>query len=357
MVVDRTRCMNAVSQAHRSRLAARVLLVVAALVLSLGAMEIGVRLVLNHYLNPFEPDADVGYRLKANFRGRYPWVAVTTDANGFRVPAAGQSAPRTPILFVGDSVTFGFGVLAEESYPTQFGEQIGRPGDVLNAAVPGYNLEQVVRTIRRFIRTSGKPQLVVYGLCLNDIAGAQVMSQYQDIDPHAVRDGGILSSSMLYSVANRRIQRLTSRAPVDAPPDTKETLLRDFSWPQAREQLMSFDREWAELEALEREFDVPVVAIVLPFRQQVTDHPDWRAPQNYIREKCAESPIRCLDPEPVLRERRGDALYTPTSSMHFSPGGNRLLAEWLSTQLRDLTGTRPADADSSRQRSGETPSH
>jgi hypothetical protein len=210
----------------------RILLVVAGLCVAFGSIEVGLRIVLARYLNPFEPDREVGYRLKANFTGRYPWISVRTDGQGFRVARAHTPSPHTPILFVGDSVTFGFGILAEESYPSQFGQQIGRPNDVVNAAVPGYNLEQVVRTIRRYVEAHGKPELVVYGLCLNDIVGAEGMVQYEDIDPHALRERekGLLSSSVLVAVLSRRLQRLRTRpaSPVD-PPDTKESMLRDLS--------------------------------------------------------------------------------------------------------------------------------
>jgi hypothetical protein len=38
----------------------------------------------------------------------------------------------------------------------------------------------------------------------------------------------------------------------------------------------------------------------------------------------------------MFREHQREDLYTPSSSMHFSPGGSRLLADWLATNLHDL---------------------
>jgi lysophospholipase L1-like esterase len=315
------------------------------LLIAFGAMEIGLRLVLTHYLNPFQPDAVVGYRLKPNFAGRYPWVPVRTDEGGFRVPDTHARSSRSTILFVGDSVTFGFGVLAEDSYPARFGERIGRPGDVVNAAVPGYNLEQALAAVRRFIANGQKPELVVYGLCLNDIAGADHPSTYEDIDPHAsrARGNGLLSSSMLLSVLDRRLKKLRAPAPSGPPPaDTKESLLSDLSSPLLQSELPIFDREWSELEDVQRTTGIPIVVVVLPYRQQIVQHPEWRAPQQYLQQKCSTSPLRCLDPSPMLEEHRSEDLYTPTSSMHFSQGGNQLLAAWLADSLRDLL-TRPAE--------------
>ena len=322
------------------RVAGRLALVAASIVVTLGAMEFGVRFVLAHYLNPFEPDATVGYRLKANFSGRYPWVPVRTDDHGFRVPTAQPPASKGTILFVGDSVTFGFGILADDSYPTLFAKRIGRAGDVMNAAVPGYNLGQVIGTIQRFVQEHGKPELVVYGLCLNDISAAEHPSSYEDIDPHAIRSrqGGLLSSSMLLSVLSRRLQKLSTPA-ASGPPDNKESLLKDFSPSEIRTQLAGFDREWSDLERVQQTTGVPIAVVVLPFRQQIEQHPDWRAPQEYMRQKCAATQLRCLDPWEMLREHRTEELYTATSSMHFSPGGSRLLADWLAESLRDTLNT------------------
>jgi hypothetical protein len=304
-------------------------------VASLGAMEAGVRLVQAYYLNPFQPDPLVGYRLKPNFTGRYPWVPVRTDANGFRVPAEEPPASGRSILFVGDSVTFGFGVLAEDAYPTLFGQRVGRLGDVRNAAVPGYNLTQAIKTIQRFVEQHGKPELIVYGLCLNDISGANATARYEDIDPHAIRSSGLLSSSMLVSVMSRRLARLRAPTPT-GPLDSKESLLADFSAPELRAPLAAFDSEWKELEQLQQSLGVPIAVIVLPFRQQIVKHPEWQAPQEYLRAKCASTPLKCLDPWMTFREQPTEAIYTPTSSMHFSPDGSRVLANWLADNLREV---------------------
>jgi lysophospholipase L1-like esterase len=330
------RVMNQHSKGYRG--AGRVVLVSIGILVALVCAEVGLRLALGRYLNPFEPDDTVGFRLKPNFDGRYPWTPLRTNAQGFRVSASQATPSQRTILFVGDSVTFGFGILAEDSYPTRFGERIGRPGDIVNASVPGYNLEQVVRTIRRVVQENGKPELIVYGLCLNDIGSAQGISRYEDIDPHArrARGGGLFSRSLLLSVVRRRLDRLRPRPAPVGPPSDKEDLLRDFAAPDVHAQLASFDSEWAELEDLRRTLDVPIVVVVLPYRQQLA-HPDWQAPQQYLQRKCATSPLRCLDPSTALRGHRDEALYTPTSSMHFSPRGSRLLADWLADQLRDVT--------------------
>jgi hypothetical protein len=136
-------------------------------------------------------------------------------------------------------------------------------------------------------------------------------------------------------VLTRRLQKLQTPA-VTGPLDSKENLLADFSTPELERQLVSFDREWSELEGLQKETGIPFAVIVLPFRQQIVPHPEWQAPQAYMREKCAATSLHCLDPWAMFREHQGEDLYTPSSSMHFSPGGSRLLADWLADNLRDV---------------------
>ncbi|MGH7818975.1 MAG: SGNH/GDSL hydrolase family protein, partial [Candidatus Binatia bacterium] len=148
---------------RRFGFAARLTLTAAGALVAVLAIEIALRAFLPRYLNPFEPDDTLGFRLKANFAGRYPWTAVRTDDHRHRVSRAVTTPSAARIVFVGDSVTFGFGVDAEHTYPERFGERIGRAGDVVNAAVPGYNLEQVLGVLRELLARE-RPQLVVYGL-------------------------------------------------------------------------------------------------------------------------------------------------------------------------------------------------
>ena len=108
-----------------------------------------------------------------------------------RIPVDATEPAGERLLFVGDSVTFGFGVLAEESYGYRVGEVLDDAAGVAVAAVPGYNLEQVIGALRRELATR-KPELVIYGLVLNDVYGTPRPLTYEDIAPHASRiaEGG-----------------------------------------------------------------------------------------------------------------------------------------------------------------------
>jgi hypothetical protein len=96
----------------------------------------------------------VSYELAANARG-YTWGHTWVEANefGMRSPAVALKKPAGTlrVAVFGDSVTFGQGVLDEETYPRVLERQLrerrgasGRRVEVLNFALPAYNISNIV---------------------------------------------------------------------------------------------------------------------------------------------------------------------------------------------------------------------
>ena len=93
------------------------------------------------------------------------------DANGMRreEPLPPKDPTRFRIVVVGDSLTYGEGIDAFWAYPAQL-ERALRPDfrvEVLNLGVRAYGSEDVLDLLRRFVPEL-EPDLVVYGVCLND---------------------------------------------------------------------------------------------------------------------------------------------------------------------------------------------
>jgi len=141
-------------------------------------LEIGVRLsgYVPYYHNPslFVPseDAEMGYDLRPNFRGLFFGGRVTTNAHAVRVCGISGDSTCRRLAMLGDSVAFGHGVSDNQTIPCKLegllGRRAGHQWDVINLAVPGYDIEQVVRRYahhRRRIR----PDVVVYLFHPNDI--------------------------------------------------------------------------------------------------------------------------------------------------------------------------------------------
>lgn len=306
------------------------------LVVALAA-ELALRYVLLRNLNPFEPDAEIGYRLKRSFQGTYPRTRVRTDDARRRVPASFEGVAGGRYLFVGDSVTFGFGVLAEESFPALFGERLGAADEVANAAVPGYNLGQVLAVLKENMALE-RPELIVYGLVVNDLYDADSPLGYGDINPHANRmeSGGLLSRSLLVAFIQRRWTRLASRFgdPEQARSDSAQ--IQDFDRELDAATVRAFDRQWQELEQVVSTAGVPVLAVIFPFRQQLEEPGTSRALQAFAERRCVDSPVRCLDPMDALEAESVAGLFNGSSSFHFNPRGHAIIADWLVARLQDV---------------------
>lgn len=120
----------------------------------------------NHPRFLFQPDPESGYTLRPGFRGKE-----IAPGNEFDVPdvidARGlhdhpHSAPPHPcVLTVGDSMTFGEGVEAAQSYSAVLERESGVR--VYNGGVPGYSSRQMLVRLRR-LAPKLRPSMVVMTL-------------------------------------------------------------------------------------------------------------------------------------------------------------------------------------------------
>jgi lysophospholipase L1-like esterase len=97
--------------------------------------------------------------------------------------------PKRPgvarIMVVGDSQTYGRALDAEWAFPEALQRLLGpAPVEVLNLGVSGYQSEDILGVVRRF-RPALRPDLVVYGVCLNDFLPSGI-SQYEHLEAYAV---------------------------------------------------------------------------------------------------------------------------------------------------------------------------
>lgn len=90
-------------------------------------------------------------------------VPIRFDGNGFRIPYARELSENVSdsvdILFLGCSFTFGYGCLAEDTYPYLISESLGM--SYINASVSAYGLSQMYLLAKRLIPLY-KPRFVVF---------------------------------------------------------------------------------------------------------------------------------------------------------------------------------------------------
>jgi len=129
-------------------------------------------------------DPRLAYELIPSARGHAFGTDVSVNALGFRGPEVAVPKPEGArrIVVLGDSITFGNDLDLEATYPRRLEAllaQAGRPAEVCNLGVTGYDTLQETLTLER-IGLRLEPDLVVIGFCLNDVGTVSLeLTQFQ----------------------------------------------------------------------------------------------------------------------------------------------------------------------------------
>jgi lysophospholipase L1-like esterase len=213
----------------------------AAILVALAAAELSVRLLVpqpatmrfkrfvktlqlyrwHDYVNVMENDPELFWRLAANQKlpeGDWPLRGLISNAEGLRedheIPLD-KPPGELRLLFLGDSCTFGYGLLHREGFVYRLEAKLRAAFpqahlQCINAGVPGYTLFQGLR----FLETRGfryQPDLVVLNFGWNDgsqWAGAGDLDRY---GPRLVcRYAPQLRASRLYQLAWSAIESWTT---------------------------------------------------------------------------------------------------------------------------------------------------
>lgn len=280
---------------------------------------------------------DVVYELLPSLHVRFLGQSLSTSAAGFRDRDYAVAKPpgTRRILGIGDSVMFGWGVADGLDYLSLTERALaaaGRPVEMLNMAVPGYNSVMEVATLRER-GLAYAPDLVVVGLCGND-AGLPYFLQ-DPPEPFA------LDRSFLLDFVRGR---LSGESDDDAG-DASGLVIRPLNAGRRAERtgraarvppryahmtgLPAFRRAFEELRALSQTHAFEVRVLYYP-----------NAPQE-MREILAELGLPSVNTAGAIRrflnERGGGAalaeLRLSSRDPHPSAAGHRLIAEVLRAEL------------------------
>lgn len=119
----------------------------------------------------FVYDDDLNYKLSSNMivpakeNKLYSGVEIKTNSLGLRNLEIDIN--KKHLLVLGDSVSFGYGVKAEETFSNLLQVALGNDWQVINSGVPGYNVGQYEQMWMR-LKDIVEPELVVIMLNSND---------------------------------------------------------------------------------------------------------------------------------------------------------------------------------------------
>ncbi len=274
---------------------------------------------------PFmRPDRDLMWSLRPGFRGAFMGKMVSVSKLGLRGPAPELPKPgrRQRVVCFGDSVTFGYGVADDETYPARLGQALARHDvDVVNAGVTGYSSHQVLRLAARVLPVIDAD---VATLCVgwNDSTLRPVDDrEYERRLRETMTVDALLERSRIYSVIKGAYWRWTIR---HLP---SERTVQRVSLEQYAENL-------GEIVGLCQRLGVRPAFIELPHRRSASDSAvDWAYPDAF--EKAAHRLNVPLLRVGILGLHAGtsDTENDFIDQLHLSVDGNRRLAGMLAAQL------------------------
>ena len=136
------------------------------------------------------PDPNLGYVPRAGYSGDDQKFHQSYGADGFRLHNRDQPVNATPpILVVGDSYAMGAEVDDDSTWPAYLQAATGRR--VLNGAVPGYGIDQVVLRGELLV-PKVKPETLVVGVIADDVDRARMRILWGLQKPYFEIEGGKL---------------------------------------------------------------------------------------------------------------------------------------------------------------------
>lgn len=351
------------------RLAQNFLLLGVSLVLAIGFLEVGARILLPPppvFQSPqvrHVGDPVLGYAL-------VPDQDAYTHDRPARVNRAGlrrssEISPEKPrgerrVLVLGDSFTFGNGVLDDETYPAVLEALLrdaGIPAEVLNAGVQGYSVHQEAAWLaeRGFALD---PDVVIVGFYANDVTipedPAEVATRF-DSEGQLRQSGlrGLFSDEVVYALKRLTLASLLAHAGRElryriAPPADDywtKSLVRGQETPDSL-------RAWTAVEDSLRamrdgcaERGIPMLVLVQPLPWQIapdTPTENYQGRLDAILERLGLRNVDVLDAYRAATAR-GDEIFIPYDG-HPTALGQRLTAETLLGPVVEALDVRRGEA-------------
>lgn len=275
-----------------------------------------------------------------------------TDDLGFRINPdsnLGMVDKHVPaILILGDSISFGIGVEAVDSYPFILEKKL-KEYRIINGSVLGYWIQDYYNILDYLIKkTKIDFEGVIVNICLNDFTYfSQVpVRQYfgektinKELVPNTIShcffdfNAFLRQHSKTYLLL-RNICFDTSKVLFDAENIT-------YNNPEIKK---SISAELPRLNNLAVNNKKWIIFFVFPYEYQLRNgvadiNDDVLKPQRIISEFAKEKSLPVVDLYPRLKkflnysETRSDLLYVTYDPMHFSAEGNKVIAELVYNEL------------------------
>jgi lysophospholipase L1-like esterase len=325
--------------------------------------------------------------------GAVPWL-VKTNRWGFRGEdvALSPTPGITRIAMLGDSVTDGFFVNNEDTYPAQTEARLqtrGASAEVINAACGGASIDAELAILRHMVARF-KPGIVILTFVTNDLDALASLDDEQlfrkslaersaargllrSIVVNTALGEWLLDSYLRFRSAAYNRSVLAASTPTNSDPlryripnggdfqrnsrifmerfkDSDGALLAQELPAEARRLLERYLKAWDLFIAESRRQGGRPVFVYFPAYPQIYDDNPQLNLRDRLREHSEANGVPFLDLTPALRSQAGAVLHLAPVDFHLNPEGNRvigfalgdfLIEQGLVETRRSSAGARP----------------
>lgn len=293
-------------------------------VIALLLLEAGVRLIQSRNLKLWEEASDL-----------QQCCAQDPDLGWRNLPGLDRSRAtgngKRRILFLGDSVMYGFHLQANQTIPAKF-SWIAQDVESFNFGVPGYGTDQELLQYRIYGRNA-KPSIVVVGVSLcNDAGNVANTSQYGAAKPYFRIHGGELREFAPNTSSIRTKSKLLNMFYVILESRTvnnTEATLNRFVMDAKNEQFVravGLTKRILEILTDEIKADgAEPVVLLFPYKKMYLEKAHE---EHLLRKECLRIPeTKVID---LYRELDADAFI---DEYHFNNRGTTIVARLLEREL------------------------
>jgi lysophospholipase L1-like esterase len=308
--------------------------------------------------------------------GVVPWL-IRTNRWGFR----GEDLPmaRTPgmarIAMLGDSVTDGFFVDNEDTYPAMTASRLrtaGARAEVINAASGGASIDTELAVLRDAV-TPFHPDVAVLTFVTNDVAAlsglddkmllrkslgqrSRAQTLLRQVVVETALGEWLFDSYLRWRSPAYNRSTLATRIQVDRRPDRYQLpegsdfaqnskrfmerfkggdalLLSDHPSSEVQILIQRYLLAWDVFTQQAREREMTPVFVYFPAYPQIYDPASSMLMRDRLEEHCRSKGVPFLDLTPALRAQGKAVLHLAPSDYHLNPEGNRVIGTALADFL------------------------
>ena len=271
----------------------------------------------------------IGHHHRPSAEAQLMGVTVRTNADGFRddeYPVA--KGERWRIVFLGDSLTLGWGVEQEQTFEHLLETRLDaiQPTEIINLGVGNYNTTQEVNLfIDKGMRY--QPDQVVLFYFINDAEPVPQKSRFPG-----------LGHSRMVTFYWSRLKALRARlSPGTGFAEYYAALYRNGAsgWTNSQAALL-------ELKQLSQAHGFALQVVLLPELHDLVDYP-FRAEHRIVMDFLSENGIAALDLAPLFADERDPhALWVSLDDAHPNARAHRSIADYSQNFLTEVRSAWPA---------------